>query len=126
MSRVQETHVVNASIAPTWAAVSKMGAVQDWHPNVARAVVLTTHDTGVGASRRVEFQDGNSVVETVIEESERQFTTMEMTEMPMMKKANCSPKIRTRSELRAAHFFFRRCFFPPPWVVAGVYQIGEV
>jgi hypothetical protein len=74
-----------------------MGAVQDWHPNVARAVVLTTHDTGIGASRRVEFQDGNSVVETVIEESEPQFTTMEMTESPMLKKALVTIRTRERS-----------------------------
>jgi hypothetical protein len=64
-----------------------MGAVQDWHPNVAKATVLTDKDAGVGAARRVEFQDGNSVVETVIEESEQSFITMQMSEAPMMKRA---------------------------------------
>jgi hypothetical protein len=52
MSLVQESRVVNAPIAPTWAAVSQMGAVQDWHPNVARATVLTARDTGIGGSTR--------------------------------------------------------------------------
>ena len=97
MSIVQETQVVNGSIAQAWAAVSKMGAVQDWHPNVARATVLTTHDTGIGASRRVEFQDGNSVVETVIEESDQQFTTVEMTESPMLRKALVTIRTKERS-----------------------------
>ena len=96
MSVVQETLTVNGSIALVWAAISKMGAVEDWHPNVARAVVLTDHDTGIGASRRVEFHDGNSVVETVIEESEQQFTTVEMTEATMMSKARVT--IRTREQ----------------------------
>ena len=74
-----------------------MGAVEDWHPNVARAVVLTANDTGIGASRRVEFHDGNSVVETVIEESEQQFTTVEMTESPMLKKAQVTIRTKERS-----------------------------
>jgi len=78
MSHVQKSQVVNAPIAPTWAAVSRLGAVEEWHPNVARATVLTAHDSGIGASRQVEFQDGNSAVETVIEESELHFTKMEM------------------------------------------------
>jgi ribosome-associated toxin RatA of RatAB toxin-antitoxin module len=85
--QVQETQVVRAPLAATWAAVSQMQAVQDWHPNVARATVLSDAKAGVGASRRVEFQDGNSVVETVIEESDQNFTTMEMSDAPMMKRA---------------------------------------
>ncbi len=87
MSLVQKTRVVHAPIASTWTAVSKLGAVQDWHPNVAKAQVLTEHDSGIGASRRVEFQDGRGAVETVVEEVDHEFTTMEMTESPMMKKA---------------------------------------
>ena len=87
MTTVQETRVVNGAIAPTWAAISKMGAVQDWHPNVAKAEVLTDHDSGLGASRRVVFHDGRSVVEEVIAESEQEFTTVRMTESPMLKSA---------------------------------------
>lgn len=85
--QVQRTHLVHAPLAPTWTAVSEMEAVVDWHPNVARARILSDHSSGVGAARRVEFQDGNSVVETVIEESEGEFTTIEMTELPLLDKA---------------------------------------
>ncbi|MDG0868154.1 SRPBCC family protein [Candidatus Lucifugimonas marina] len=97
MSVVSKTKVVNGSIAKTWEAISKMGAVQDWHPNVARVEILSSNDTGVGASRRVEFHDGNSAVETVIKESEQQFTTMEMTESPMIKKAVITIKTEEQS-----------------------------
>lgn len=97
MGVVQKTETVNGSIEKAWAAVSKMGAVEDWHPNVARAVVLTEHDTGIGASRRVEFHDGRGSVETVIEESEQQFTTVEMTEAPMTKKALVTIRTKERS-----------------------------
>ncbi len=97
MSVVEKTQVVNGPIDKAWAAISKMGAVEDWHPNVAHATVLSEHDTGIGASRRVEFHDGRSVVETVIEESERQFTTVEMTEAPMMKRALVTIRTAERS-----------------------------
>lgn len=97
MGVVQRTEVVNGSIDKAWAAISRMGAVTDWHPNVARVVVLTEHDTGIGASRRVEFHDGRSVVETVIEESEQQFTTVEMTEASMMKNALVTIRTKERS-----------------------------
>lgn len=97
MSQVQGTEIVNGGIAPTWEAVSRMGAVQDWHPNVARAEVLTDHDSGPGASRRVVFQDGNSVVETVVEESPQRFTIVEMTESPMLKSAMVTMSTEERS-----------------------------
>ena len=97
MSHVQQPRVIDAPIAPIWEAVSRMGAVQDWHPNVARAVVLTDHDTGIGASRRVEFQDGNSLVETVIEESEQRFTTAKMTGSSVLKHAVVTISTRERS-----------------------------
>ncbi len=79
--QVQQSLVVPASLAATWTAVSQMGAVADWHPNVAKVDVLTEQTAGVGASRRVEFHDGNNVVETVIEEANESFTSMQMSEM---------------------------------------------
>ncbi|MBL4689136.1 MAG: SRPBCC family protein [Nannocystaceae bacterium] len=84
--QAQSTRLIHASIAPTWEAVSKMDAVVDWHPNVARASVLT-HNAGVDASRRVEFHDGTSVVETVVQEQEPHFVTMDLLEAPLLDKA---------------------------------------
>ncbi|MGI9609138.1 MAG: SRPBCC family protein [Acidimicrobiia bacterium] len=97
MSQVQRTEIVNGGIASTWEALSIMGAVQDWHPNVARAEVLTERDSGVGAARRVVFHDGNSAVERVIEESKEAFTKVEMTESPMLKSAQITISIKERS-----------------------------
>ena len=97
-NQIQQSRVVPAPLASTWAAISQMRAVQDWHPNVARSEVLTDRTSGVGASRRVEFQDGNSVVETVIEESELDFTTMTMSEMPLLKDA----RVTIRTEQKSA------------------------
>jgi ribosome-associated toxin RatA of RatAB toxin-antitoxin module len=97
MSQVQQSQVINAAIAPTWAAISSMRAVQDWHPNVAHAEVLTPNDSGVGASRRVEFQDGRSEVETVTEESELRFTKMEMTASSPLNRALITIRTKERS-----------------------------
>lgn len=71
----------------TWTAVTKMDAVADWHPNVARSVVLTPNSDGVGASRRVEFHTGTSVVETVLEQQEPQTVTMDLIGAPLLEKA---------------------------------------
>lgn len=97
MGVVQETKVVNGSLDKAWEAISQMGAVQDWHPNVAKVTVLSEHATGIGASRRVEFHDGNSVVETVVAEAERDFVTVDMTEAQMMKKALVTISTKERS-----------------------------
>ncbi len=63
-----------------------MDAVADWHPNVAGVLVLT-HNAGVDASRRVQFHDGTSVVETVMQQDDPHFVTMELLEVPLLKKA---------------------------------------
>ena len=97
MAVIEVTKVVNGSIDKAWPAIARMGAVQDWHPNVAKAIVLTDQDSGIGAARRVEFHDGNGVVETVVAESEREFTTMEMTEAQMVKRAMVTISTKERS-----------------------------
>ncbi|MEM7092744.1 MAG: SRPBCC family protein [Actinomycetota bacterium] len=97
MGAVQETKVVNGSIDQAWEAISQMRAVQDWHPNVAKVTVLTDHQQGLGAARRVEFHDGNSVVETVTAESDREFVAMAMTEAQMMKEAEVTISVAERS-----------------------------
>ncbi|MCH9688718.1 MAG: SRPBCC family protein [Deltaproteobacteria bacterium] len=119
-NQIQHSQVVHASLAPTWSAISRMGAVQDWHPNVARSQVLTDHDSGIGASRRVEFQDGNSVVETVVEESESGYTTMEMSEMPLLDNAFVTIRITERSDDETEVTFsidYRLRYGPLGWLI---------
>ncbi|MGH1344157.1 MAG: SRPBCC family protein [Nannocystales bacterium] len=85
--QVQKSLVIPAPIEAAWTAISRMGAVADWHPNVAAAKVLTDHDVGIGASRRVEFHGGGGAVETVTEQSEHEYVQMSMTEVPLMQDA---------------------------------------
>ena len=121
MSVVQRTEVVKGSLAETWAEIADLRAVEDWHPNVARVEILTDHNLGPGAARRVEFHDGNSVVETVVEESERQFSTLEMTEMPMMKSAHVTIRTEERTpETTAATFSleYQMKFGPIGWLIS--------
>jgi len=123
MSQVQRSQVIKAPIAPTWTAVSRLGAVQDWHPNVARAEVLTAHDSGIGASRRVEFQDGRSAVETVIEESEQQFTTMEMSAESPLSRAVVTIRTKERSaDTTEVTFFidYGLKYGPVGWLIDAV------
>ena len=97
MGVVQQTKLVNGPIDKAWEAISAMDAVTDWHPNVAKVTVFTNQNTGPGASRRVEFHDGNSVVETVTEEANRDFVTMAMSEAQMMKRAVVTISTKQRS-----------------------------
>ncbi len=81
-----------------------MDAVADWHPNVARSSVLT-HNAGVDASRRVEFHNGTSVVETVMEQENEKFVTMELLEAPLLDKAVVTIQTERRSEDETAVTF---------------------
>jgi hypothetical protein len=74
-----------------------MKAVRNWHPNVAKVSLLSEHNSGLGASRRVHFQDGNSVVETVTEESQLEFVTVVMTELPVLDEAAVTISLKERS-----------------------------
>ncbi len=96
--QAQRTRLVHAPLAATWTAVSKMDAVADWHPNVARSVVLTANNDGVGASRRVEFHDGTSVVETVRKQHEPQTVTMDLIGAPMLDKAVVTIRTEQQSD----------------------------
>ncbi|MEM7155775.1 MAG: SRPBCC family protein [Myxococcota bacterium] len=99
-NRAQNTQQINAAIAPTWAAISDMGAVEHWHPNVARVDVLTDHHRGLGASRRVEFHDGNSVIETVVEQSEPNAIAMTLPDFGPLKNLVVTIRIVERANER--------------------------
>jgi len=94
---VHKTLLVPAPIEATWEAISQMGAVENWHPNVARTEVLTDNDAGVGASRRVEFHSGGGAVETVTEQAEREFVRMDMAEVPLMRDAEVTIRVAATS-----------------------------
>ena len=95
--QTQDTRIIHGALAPTWTAISEMKAVQDWHPNVAGVALLSVHNSGLGAARRITFQDGNTVVETVNAESEGEFVTVEMTELPMLENADVTIRLEEKS-----------------------------
>lgn len=100
-----------------------MGACALRTGGVARASVLTTHCAGAGASRRVEFHDGSSVVETVIEASELDFVTMELTEAPLLKKAVVTIRTKERSAQETEVTFsidYDVKYGPVGWLISSV------
>lgn len=117
---IQKSLVVPASVEAVWAAIAPMGAVRNWHPNVASATVLTQHDAGVGASRRVEFHSGGAAVETVTEQSEREFVRMAMAEVPMLQDAVVTISVAAKSDTETEVTFAARYgvqYGPLGWMV---------
>lgn len=95
--QTQNTRIIHAALAPTWTAISEMKALEDWHPNVAAIALESDHNAGVGASRRITFQNGKGVVETVVAQSEREFVTMDLTESPPLKNAVVTIRLEEKS-----------------------------
>jgi len=83
MSIVNKTVVVNGSLDAVWEQVNKVGNVENWHPMVKQAPVLTANDCGIGATRRCEFHDGTSVVEKVTASKEREMVELELSDFSM-------------------------------------------
>jgi ribosome-associated toxin RatA of RatAB toxin-antitoxin module len=83
MGTITRTVIVNATLDRVWEVVSHVGSVQQWHPLVKRAPVLSPEPTGVGAQRRCEFHDGTSVVETVTASKDREMVQVELSEFSM-------------------------------------------
>ena len=62
---VEKTVRVNASSMNIWKAFSDWGGVWRYQPWVVRSPLLSNNNEGVGASRRCEFVDNTSIVETI-------------------------------------------------------------
>ncbi len=103
-------------------------SVQDWHPNVAKVTVRSEHDSGVGASRRVEFHDGNGAVETVTAQEDRESVTMEMTEAQMMKEAviTISMNERTADTTEVTFSVDYKMMYGPLGALIGALMIKRV
>lgn len=83
MSTITSAVTVNASLDAAWEAISNVGRVEGWHPQVRRSPVLTPEPTGIGAQRRCHFYDGTSVVETVAALKDREMVQVELSEFSM-------------------------------------------
>ena len=78
---------VDSELKDVWAAFSSMSGIVNYHPWVINSPLLSKNDTGVGASRRCEFKDGTSIVETITELREREYISMTFSETPMPLKS---------------------------------------
>ena len=126
--QTQNSRLIHAALAPTWTAVSEMKALLDWHPNVAKVVLESDHNTGVGASRRITFQNGKGVVETIVEQSEREFVTMDLSESPPLEKALVTIRLAEKSAKETEVTFsidYRVKYGPVGWLM-GVLMMNRV
>ena len=83
MNQLSSTATVRAPLARVWETLADVGSIAEWHPGVKRSPVLSTHRSGLGASRRVELYDGSSAVEEVTSLEEGRSLTVTMSEHTM-------------------------------------------
>lgn len=67
---------IDAPASKIWAALSDFSNIQLFHPNVKYTDQLSKMDRGLGASRRCNFYDGGSAVESITawDDDRRSFT----------------------------------------------------
>ncbi len=80
--RAEKTVRLNAKSADIWAAFNDWGGVWRFQPWVVRSPLLSDKNEGLGASRRCEFVDKTSIVETITKIDEGRRIEMRLSETP--------------------------------------------
>lgn len=80
--RVEKTLRVKANSADVWSKFKDWGGVWQFQPWVVRSPLLSEGNEGVGASRRCEFTDKTSIVETITNIEEGRKIDMSLSETP--------------------------------------------
>ena len=80
--RVEKTVRVKAPANKVWDAFYDWGGVWRFQPWVLQSPILGSTTQGVGASRRCEFVDKTSIVETITRIEEGRIIEMSLTETP--------------------------------------------
>jgi len=83
VSEIVLTKDISASAAHIWEVLSDFGNVTNYHPLVRTATILGKYERRVGAIRRCEFFDNNSIVETISHWVEREEIALELSEITM-------------------------------------------
>ena len=78
---------IDSALKDAWRVFADMSGVVNYHPWVINSPLLSERNTGKGASRRCEFQDGTSIVETVTESREHEYIKMTLSETPAPMKS---------------------------------------
>ena len=85
--KVSKSVQIDSSLKDAWRVFADMSGVANYHPWVINSPLLSEHNTGKGASRRCEFQDGTSIVETITEWREHEYMKMTLSETPAPMKS---------------------------------------
>jgi ribosome-associated toxin RatA of RatAB toxin-antitoxin module len=86
MNTVIATRNVSAAPNTVWELISDVTRVVDFHPAVKSVDLLSDLPTGLGATRRCNFYDGTSVVETVTNVSDGASVSLELSEFSVPMK----------------------------------------
>ena len=78
---------IDSSLKDAWRVFADMSGVANYHPWVINSPLLSERNTGKGASRRCEFRDNTSIVETITEWREHEYMKMTLSETPAPMKS---------------------------------------
>jgi hypothetical protein len=63
---VKKSIVVNTTQSKAWNKISNIAGLSEWVVNVKKTVYLSKKKRGIGAIRKISFEDGNNVEEHVV------------------------------------------------------------
>ena len=64
--RVSKSAIVHASPARVWARVGNFGALDSWHPGVAKDAVVAGAGNTIGSERRLTLTSGATITEKLV------------------------------------------------------------
>ncbi len=73
---------IDSALKDAWRVFAELSRVVNYHPGVINSPSLSEGNTGKGASRRCEFRDNTSIVETIAEWREHEYMKMTLSETP--------------------------------------------
>ena len=85
--KVSKSVQIDSALKDVWHVFADMSGVVNYHPWVINSPLLSDNNTGKGASRRCEFQDNTSIVETITEWREHEYMKMTLSETPAPMKS---------------------------------------
>lgn len=80
MSIVTYTKTIETPIGEVWDVLDDFGGVARWHYNAASSSLLSPNNQGLGATRKVQMNNGTEVVERVVAYEEGVCTRAEVIE----------------------------------------------
>ena len=83
MSKLNQTHVIDAPLEQVWNVVKDFGGVHRFHPKVETSPLLSQNNEGLGAARVCNFYDGTSVKEEVVEYREGELLRVKLSDFSM-------------------------------------------